>query len=196
MKKALAFLDKHKKILIVLCCTVIIGASVYSDFCINRTKKVAASSYLYNADFSSDGETPEPTETKILGEARLVDNVISEKENDAYFSSAVLNRERSRSEALETLQIVIDSSETMPDVKDEALSRMIDMASAVETEALTEEMLKAKGFEPCLAIVQGDSVSVIVQTPGLLTNEVAQITEIVMEGTGFSPDNIKIIEKN
>ena len=84
----------------------------------------------------------------------------------------------------------------MPDVKDEALNRMISIASEIETEAIVEEMIKAKGFEDCLAVMTGEKINVIVKTPGLLTSEVAQITEIVTQETGFSPENIVIVEKN
>ncbi|MGN1122294.1 MAG: SpoIIIAH-like family protein [Eubacteriales bacterium] len=196
MKKVLSFIVKHKKSIIVLCCVFIIGVSVYSDFMLNASKKdVSAGNYMYNSGVSEES-------TKILGEAKLVDSIGTAAENetlaesDSYFTSAQLNRERSRDEALETLQVVIDSSETMPDVKDEALNRMITIASEIETEALVEEMIKAKGFEDCLAVMTGDNINVIVKTPGLLTAEVAQITEIVMQETGLSPENITIVEKN
>ena len=192
MKKALSFIGKHKKSLIIICCVLIIGISVYSDLIINRSNSASQTgSYLYNSDVSEES-------TKILGEAKLVDSITTAdtSEADAYFASAMLNRQRSRDEALETLQIVIDSSETMPDVKDKALNQMIDIASEIETEAIVEEMIKAKGFEDCLAVISGENINVIVKSPGLLTNEVAQITEIVMQETGFTPDNIKIVEKS
>ena len=194
MKKIASFIVKHKKSILVCCCLFIIGVSVYSDFILNAGKdKATESSYLYtseaNPDITSDS-------AKILGEAKLVDNIGKAESDDSYFVSAELNRERSREEALETLQVVIDSAETMPDVKDKALDRMISIASEIETEALVEEMIKAKGFEECLAVMTGDNINVIVKTPGLLTSEVAQITEIVMEETGFTAENIKIVEKN
>lgn len=192
MKKVLSFLSKHKKSIIVCCCVFIIGVSVYSDFIINAGKKgaeVTTGNYLYNTEPSEDS-------AKILGEAKLVDNTATEPEDNAYFTNAQINRQRSRDEALETLQVVIDSSESMPDVKDEALNRMITIASEIETEAIVEEMIKAKGFEDCLAVMTGENINVIVKTPGLLTGEVAQITEIVMQETGFSPENITIVEKN
>ncbi len=194
MKKIASFIVRHKKSILVCCCLFIIGVSVYSDFILNAGKdKATESSYLYtseaNPDITSDS-------AKILGEAKLVDNIGKAESDDSYFVSAELNRERSREEALETLQVVIDSAETMPDVKDKALDRMISIASEIETEALVEEMIKAKGFEECLAVMTGDNINVIVKTPGLLTSEVAQITEIVMEETGFTAENIKIVEKN
>ena len=194
MKKIASFIVRHKKSILVCCCLFIIGVSVYSDFILNAGKdKAAESSYLYTSETSPDITSDS---AKILGEAKLVDNIGKAESDDSYFVSAELNRERSREEALETLQVVIDSAETMPDVKDKALDRMISIASEIETEALVEEMIKAKGFEECLAVMTGDNINVIVKTPGLLTSEVAQITEIVMEETGFTAENIKIVEKN
>lgn len=192
MKKIFSFIGKHKKSIIVVCCVMIIGISVYSDFMINRNNdEINTGSYIYNSDTTQES-------TKILGEAKLVDNMSDtySEDTEAYFVSAQLNRQRSRDEALETLQVVIDSSETMPDVKDEALNRMISIASEIETEAIVEEMIKAKGFKDCLAVMTGEKINVIVKTPGLLTSEVAQITEIVTQETGFSPENIVIVEKN
>ena len=157
------------------------------------------SDYLYTASYDTDS-------AKILGEATLVDGISPEdtpytevsstEPKDSYFLSAAADRERSRDEALQTLQTVVDSSETMPDVKDEALEKMISIAGNIETESNVETMIKAKGFEDCLAVVNDDGVNIVVKTSGLLTNEVAQIREIAMQETGFSPENIKIIEKN
>jgi stage III sporulation protein AH len=145
---------------------------------------------IYNSEVS-------PESAKILGEAKLVNaDAPDETTEDVYFTSAVLNRRRSRDEALQTLQVVIDSSESMPDVKDEALTQMINIASDIETEAMVEETVKAKGFEDCIAMINDGNINVVVKTPGLLTNEVALITEIVVEETGFAPENIKIVEKN
>lgn len=198
MKKVISFILRHKKKIIVSCCVLIIGISVYTDFLIRNGTASETGNYLYNTDVSAE-HTASGESAKILGEAKLVDSISSSEtasESDAYFVSAQLNRNRSRDEAMETLQVVIDSSETMPDVKDEALKRMINIASDIETEALVEEMVKAKGFEDCLAVINGESINVVVKSPGLLTNEVAQITEIVREETGFTPDMIKIVEKN
>ncbi len=197
MKKALNFIVKHKKPIIIFCCVFVIGVSVYSDFMIRNSEKTSQSDYLYTSSGLDSSDSISDESSKILGEAKLVDNISSVTEQeDTYFASAQLNRRRSRDEAMETLQVVIDSSESMPDVKDEALEQMINIAADIEKEAIVEEMIKAKGFEDCIAVISGENINVIVKSPGLLTNEVAQITEIVTEETGFSPENIKIVEKN
>ncbi len=187
MKKVFKALKKYKKPLLAICFAAAISIVVYTDM-FGIGKSTPTTDYLYNADYSDSG-------TKILGEAELVGTNIYEIEGDSYFASAIVNRERSRDEALETLQVVVDSSEEFPERREMALSEIMDIASYVTIEATVEEMIKAKGFEDCVAIVSGGNINVIVKSEGLLTSEVAQITDIVKSETGFSADNIRIVEK-
>jgi len=190
MKNFTKNLLKHKKPIIIFAFVAVICAAVYADVARNAGAP-SMTDYIYNSSESTES-------TKILGEAKLVDTTSakeSEETPDSYFTGATVNRERSRDEALQTLQVVVDSAESMPDVKDKALSEMMQIATDIETEANVEEMIKAKGFEDCLAVISGDNINVIVKSPGLLTAEVAQITEIVKEETGLSAQNIKIVEK-
>lgn len=191
MKKALKAIAKHKKPVIIFAAVALIATAVYTDVKSGGGTASQISDYLYTSQNSTEDSA------KILGEAKLVDSTsdASEDQTDGYFETAVINRERSRGEALQTLQVVVDSSETMPDVKDKALSEMMQIATDIETEANVEEMIKAKGFEDCLAIISGENINVIVKSPGLLTAEVAQISEIVKNETGFPIENIRIVEK-
>lgn len=190
MKKIFTKIKKHRKGLIMLSCAAIAAAAVYSDV-FNLGGNSPVSDYLYTSD------NPSPDGTKILGEAALVDSTESEiVQADSYFASAIINKEKSRDEALETLQVVVDSAETLPDVRDKALAEILEIASDIETEAAVEEMVKAKGFEDCVAIISGENINVIVKSSGLMTNEVAQITDIVKNETGFNAQNIRIVEKN
>lgn len=191
MKKALKAIAKHKKPVIIFAAVAFIATAVYTDVKSGGGATSQISDYLYTSQNSTEDSA------KILGEAKLVDSTsdASEDQTDGYFETAVINRERSRGEALQTLQVVVDSSETMPDVKDKALSEMMQIATDIETEANVEEMIKAKGFEDCLAIISGENINVIVKSPGLLTAEVAQISEIVKNETGFPIENIRIVEK-
>ena len=202
MKRILTALSKHKTLLVIACLAVLIGASICSIRLFDKKDAASPVSYLYNAEFDglTDDTADTPTDaegdgmtTKILGEAKLVDSVVTDEPEDTYFTSAYVNRERSRDEALETLQTVIDSADDAPTARDAALASMIGIASAIETEAAVEEMIKAKGFEECIAVMTDGGINVVVKSPGLLTADVAQITEIVMEQTGLSPEDIKIV---
>ncbi len=192
MKKfsVLKTLSKHKKPIIAFSAAAIIATAVYTDYLVSNNSDKSISEYIYTSTTDAG--------TKILGEAKMVDaNKDNQKaDDDTYFQTALINRERSRDEALQTLQVVVDSAESMPDVKDRALVEMMQIATDIETETTVEEMIRAKGFEDCLAIISGQNINVVVKSPGLLNSEVAQITEIVQNETGFDIENIRIVEKS
>lgn len=189
MKKIFSFIAKHRKPLLVLTLVSVVSVMIYTDP-LGISGQSHVSDYLYNKDYSDIG-------TKILGEATLVDNTtdLYEEGDNRYFSAAVINKEKSRDEALQTLQVVVDSAEEFPETRDKALSEILEIASSIEIEATVEEMVKAKGFEDCVAIISGDNINVIVKSDGLLTSEIAQITDIVKSETGYSAENIRIVEK-
>ena len=189
MKKLLSNIKKYRKVILTLVLAAAVSALIYTDP-LNFAENSPVTDYLYNKDYSDSG-------TKILGEAALVDSRtdISDEDSDRYFSAASLNREKSRDEALQTLQVVVDSAEEHPETRDRALSEILEIATSIEIETTVEEMIKAKGFEDCVAIISGDNINVIVKSDGLLTSEVAQITDIVKSETGFGPENIRIVEK-
>lgn len=188
MKRILKNIKKFTKPLTIFCCIGIVAAAVYTDV-FNLTDKSPVSDYLYSSEYTEG-------KTKILGEATLVDSKADiSQPKESYFSNASLNKEKSRDEALETLQVVVDNSESLPEERQKALDEIIQIANDIETEAAVEEMIKAKGFSDCVAIISGQNINVIVKSEGLLTSEVAQITDIVMSQTNFEPENIRIVEK-
>ena len=51
------------------------------------------------------------------------------------------------------------------------------------------------GFEDCIAVLNGDSASIIVKSQDLQAAEIAQINAIVYEQTGIVPGGVTIITK-
>lgn len=122
--------------------------------------------------------------------------VNGEDEGDAaYFAATQVSRQRARDEAMEVLRGVVDSTEAQEAVKGQALSDITRIALDMEREANIESLITSKGFEQCVAVVNGNSANIIVKSDGLLPNEIAQINEIVYEQAGILPANVKIIEK-
>ena len=114
---------------------------------------------------------------------------------ESYFTSAQLSREKARDEALDVLQTVVDSEDALQETKDLALADISRIALDMEQEANIETLVKAKGFAQCVAVKSGDKISIIVESEGLLANQVAQIKEIVYRETGIKPAGVTIIEK-
>ena len=116
-------------------------------------------------------------------------------EGGSYFAEAALSRRRARDEAIDVLQLVISNDEALEEAKSVAMAEITQIAAEIENESNIESLITAKGFEECVAVINGSSCSVIVRTDDLLPNELVQIREIVYEQAGILPENLTIIEK-
>ena len=119
----------------------------------------------------------------------------SDSSVDTYFSSVELDRKRTRDEALEVLQGVVDNASSTEDAKSKALAEITTIAKVMEAEANIETLIEAKGFAECVAVIKDDSASIVVKSDGLQAAQISQINEIVYEQAGISPVNIKIIQR-
>lgn len=156
-----------------------------------------------NGDASESGN-------KVLGNTVLVDTAVSTPDtedtdvnadinNDPetaedFFAMAIINRTQVRDNALEVLREIAENPDTLPDAKEEALSSIADIADDMSLEANIETLVKAKGIADCVAVISGESCSVVVNQSGLLPEELTQITDIVCEQTGFAVANITVVE--
>lgn len=114
---------------------------------------------------------------------------------DSYFSSVQVSRQRTRDEAIEVLQAVVDNQSSTETAKNEALAEINKLATVMATEANIETLVVAKGFEECVAVISGESASIVVKSEGLNVAQISQINEIVYSEAGISPVNITIIER-
>ena len=171
-----AFPKPGRRAVIVACAVLLIAAAVVMNF------------VLFNKESIVDPSTPSGNETPS-GDNVSVDNT------DGYFSATQVSRQRARDEALEVLQGVVDSESADEATKTEALLEIADLARAMEAEANIETLILAKGFEQCVAVINGDTCSVVVNGSELQPNQIAQINEIVFEQAGIEPVNIRIVTK-
>ena len=116
-------------------------------------------------------------------------------EGESYFAMAAIDRSRARDEAMEVLNQITASTDASEEARAAAYAAIEQMAQEIENEANIETLLKAKGFEECVAVISNSTATVIVKSEGLLPSDLAQITEIVYEQAGISPADIKVIEK-
>ena len=112
-----------------------------------------------------------------------------------YFTSTVLSRAQARDEAIDVLKLVTEDEEASAEAKAEAAAKISKIAVDIQNESNIETLVKAKGFEDCVAIIADEAVSVIVKAESLQANQAAQILSIVYETTGINPQNIRIINK-
>lgn len=137
-----------------------------------------------------DGSTAEKDQESKEGEAAATG------EGSTYFSTARLNRQQARDNALSLLQEAAEDEKADQAAVDEANAAIQTMADYTMTEAQIENLITAKGYTDCVAFLGEDSISVVVSAMenGMTDSDAARIGEIVMEQTGLSADQIKIIE--
>ena len=162
----------------IACAVLLIAAAVVMNF------------VLFNKDQLVDPSAPSGGEANDgTGGNVAVDRT------DGYFSATQVSRQRARDEALEVLQSVVESESADEATKTEALLEIADLARGMEAEANIESLILAKGFEQCVAVINGDTCSVVVSATELQPQQISQINEIVFEQAGIEPANIRIVTK-
>ena len=110
-----------------------------------------------------------------------------------FFSSYKDDRTENRNQQILVLEAIIADANSSEDAKAVAETKRAELVSLMETELLTEGLIKAKGFEDVIVAATNNSINVVVKSANLEANEVAQIAQIILDNTNVSIDNIKII---
>ena len=173
------FKTRAAKSIVVASCALLIGLAVYLNY-----------RWFYD-----------PSANLGYGDNNMDDNFSDSQsagnqagEND-YFTATALDRKEARDEALDVLKMVTESDDATEAAKAEAQAKISKIAVDIQNEANIETLVKAKGFEDCVAIISDGAVSVIVGAESLQAAEAAQILSIVYETTGINPENVSIISK-
>lgn len=113
-----------------------------------------------------------------------------------YFATARLNRQQARDSALSLLQDAASREDADETVKTQVNDTIQTMADYTVTEAQIENLVIAKGYTDCVAFIGEDALSLAVAAPegGLTEADTAKIVDVVNQSSGFTADQIKIIE--
>lgn len=171
----------NRRTVVIMTSVALIGGAIYLNWLFfSGEKDTTASSDGYTIDYTDKG-----------GEASFAS---SDKSGNEYFASVELSRTQARDEAVQVLAQVVENEGALEEVRADAAEGIGRIAELIECEANIESLITAKGFEKCVAVLNETSANVVVQTDGLLPNQVLQIKEIVCEQSGLEPAAVKIIE--
>ncbi len=142
-----------------------------------------------------------PSDTKYLGEASFVSTSDNEEAvetaakaySEDYFTTAKNNRQKAREEAIELIEETLDNDNLKEADKESALAKTEEIADRMEQESNIEALLKAKGFEKALAIINDTGITIAVNGEGLTSQQTLQIQDIITNETEIPLANIKII---
>lgn len=111
-----------------------------------------------------------------------------------FFTNYRNDRVDTRNQEILYLDAIIASETTSAEAKSAAEAERLNLVTTMDMVMTIENLLVAKGFENAVVSTSSGNISVIVETAGLTSNEVAQICDVVLNNSSYSIDNIKIIE--
>ncbi len=144
--------------------------------------------------------------SKVLGESTLVSGEKTGEtatagqpaanEND-YFATARLSRKQARDNAINMLKDASTDENADQSVLNEASETLQVLAGYTVAESQIENLVTAKGYADCVAFMGAESISVVVDdADGLDATDVARIMDIVVQETGYAPNQIKVLESD
>lgn len=175
-----------RKQLVLASLVLALGAAVYLNWQFTGTNRLPVG----GEDTSSQ-----------LGAAQLVNNAYVETVSDNLqanasavdaFAEARLSRQNSRDQALELLDGVLEDVNADSEAKKVAVEQASAVAQNILKETNVENLLKAKGYEECVAYVADGQCTVVI-SGDLQDSDGLIVQEVVMEQTGLSAEKITII---
>lgn len=172
-----------KKQIIMTCLTLMLAVAVYIN-------------YATAPDPGSEKDLSvfhDRTDDVKYGETEFV-NAEAEPMAGDFFAQARLDKMKDRDEAVQTLQTMIGGGDV---TDDEVLVNALDavqVSKLIESEGTIESLVKAQGFQDCVAYLDGENAKVVVKTEGLDKAQAASIKEIIMGETSVAAENIRIFE--
>ncbi len=85
-----------------------------------------------------------------------------EETSSDYFDEARLSRRMARDTALTILTEAVERGDVTQEIRDNASAEIAKLAQEALTEANIENLLLAKGYSECVAIIDPDGISIIV----------------------------------
>ena len=202
--------------LIILVISLMLITSGYLNFTANRSDTKIGDAELVstipNAEDSIELNNVEQVNTieatnqieENLKEAQRENEIITKtnteietpmQTDDYYFTNSKLERNNMYSESLETYQEIYNNNNATAESKNEALNKINSISNIKNAIMIAENLIIAKGFEDVVIFVNEQSVSVIIKTPELKQEEVAQIQNIVSRELNVEAEMIHISNK-
>lgn len=197
MKKPTVIIGKKQ--IIMTCLTLVLAIAVYINYTSapNLLKKGSSVEVAEMGDTVNYGETEfvnnnsgESVEL-VNAEADSADAVNASSD---YFAQARLDKMNNRDEAVQTLQTIIGGGDLTEDELVVNALDAVEVSKLIETEGTIESLVKAQGFDDCVAYLDGENAKVVIKTEGLDKAQAAAVKEIILSEAKVSAENIRIFE--
>ena len=116
--------------------------------------------------------------------------------NSSYYEESKLQRDTMYSQTLETYKEMLDNSNVSEEQKAIITQEITNLSKEKNAIMVCENLITTKGFSNCVIFVNTDSISVVIESDELKTDEIAQIQNIISREMGAEVEDIHIMTKN
>ena len=168
-----------KKQIVLASLVLILGIAIYLNWQFANSDQSLTVTDVLNGNTSQTN----------YGEAELVDAKTSDSN---YFEKARLEKQKTRDEASENLKKLLEKDDLSSEEKATATNEALSIAKLMESETTIENLVKAKGFEDCIAYVDNEKANVVVKITDMTAEQAAQIKDIILSETNVDVSNITV----
>ena len=174
---------------------------------INTNNDEVSTNLIENTTQTADLRGEDVNTNEVHGEEKTDGNTLindtekseetnADEWNDSdYFTNSRLNRENMYSQRIENYQDILNNtnvSETQKKIAQEEITKLNNEQNAI---MIAENLIKTKGVDDLIILVNGDSVNVVVGGEELEKETIAQIQNIITRELGTDIGNIHIMNK-
>jgi stage III sporulation protein AH len=111
-----------------------------------------------------------------------------------FFTEYRLERDKIRSERFDVLRDMVKNSKT-EDTKQRVQEAILRLVQEKQREYEMENLIKARGFQDALVVIQDKNVNAIIKAQAFTREEVTQVAEVISRVAGVRPEDITISAK-
>lgn len=176
-----------KKNLIAAAVLLVVCAGIYMNWMFTNAQSVA------NLTDTLDAEKVMSENGIILELNQPVSGELENNTTSDYFAAVRLSRQEARDSAVSLLQEAMSYGDSAGVDPQAQLELIVQTALC---EAQIESLIIAKGYADCVAYMTETGISVAVASPegGMQQADVAVIADIVIAQSGFTMDQIRVVE--
>ena len=126
----------------------------------------------------------------------VLPSVAPDLDKEEFFVECRLDRDRIRSEQMETLKEIADQPASSSEVRDSAQRDLMLLSDNISKETELENMVIARGYNDAAVMILPRSATVVIQAQALPPSEVNQVKELVAKATGLDAGSIFVIARS
>ena len=137
-------------------------------------------------------ENEKESEKENKKESEKINEIGNNKDSDNYFVKTRLERDNMYSRMLESYEEIVNNDKISSEQKAVAIQEISNINNYKNGIMISENLIKNKGFEDVVILINNNTVSVVVKKDNLYETDIVKIQNIIETKLGFEAKNISI----